>query len=141
MFDFKYASFYKFYVRNLLSFAVINKSLKRSICIRLLSGSMLCIFAFSITPKLFLHSIFAGHVDNKTVRTGNSPYQISKGGFNCDQDGLAVTAPFIADESFITVQTFILFSPHLWGDISFTSSERIYASLRGPPTVSSYCTV
>ena len=85
--------------------------------------------------------MFAGHVDHKTLRTGTAPYQISKGGFNCDQDGLAVTSPFITDESFIPVQSFFLFSPPLCGDISFTSSERIYPSLRGPPSVRMYCTV
>ncbi len=79
--------------------------------------------------------MFAGHVDNKTVKIGNAPYQIGQAGFNCDQDGSAVTSPFTADEPFILSQTFILFSPPLCGDISFPSSERIYTSLRGPPAV------
>ena len=94
---------------------------------------MLLVFAFSITPRLFLHDLFAGHVDNAGVKHSKASYQISASGFNCDKDGVVATSPFVADEHALNFQTLIFLSSFKSGEIPFSSAGKIYSPLRGPP--------
>jgi hypothetical protein len=60
----------------------------------LVSGLLLCLFTFSVTPKQWLHNIFADHKDFYSNATGDH-LQFTKSGFRCDCDNLVVNTPFI----------------------------------------------
>ena len=112
--------------------------MSRSIFIRSLSGFLLLVFAFSITPKLFLHTLFAGHVDNVVVKNSKAPYQITHSGFNCDKDGVVATSPFVAEDAVINFPFPIFFSAYISGETSFNSAEKLFYRLRGPPAENIY---
>ena len=94
---------------------------------------MLLVFAFSIMPKLFLHDLFAGHVDYVHVKKTNAPFRVDPAGFNCDKDGVVATSPFLADEPAVVYYTFIPFSPYTPEETALSSANKIYYPLRGPP--------
>ena len=101
--------------------------------IRVLSGLLLVVFAFSITPKRFLHDVFAKHIDNKPQKNNDAPWQLTNAGYNCDSDNLVAESNFVSDQQVFAVPLFVSFSAYILKDISFTSASRIYSSLRGPP--------
>lgn len=94
---------------------------------------MLLVFAFSVTPKLFLHDMFAGHIDYVPVKKSNAPYQANPTGLNCEKDGVVATSPFVADEPVIHFYTFIPFSPYTSPGVGLPSFNKIFYPLRGPP--------
>ena len=59
-----------------------------------ISGLLLCLFTFSVTPKQWLHNIFADHKDFYSNAAGNH-LQFTKSGFRCDCENLVVNTPFI----------------------------------------------
>ena len=94
---------------------------------------MLLVFAFSITPKLVLHNLFAGHIDNVPAKNSKVPLQVNTAGFNCDKDGVVATAPFVADEPVHYFYPFNYFSSYSSGQVALSASVPIYDPLRGPP--------
>ena len=91
------------------------------------------VFALSITPKRFLHNIFAKHIDNKTEQVNYKPYQVSHSGYNCDNDNLVAESNFVGDQNSFSVPLFSNYSAYLFKNISFSSFTAIYSPLRGPP--------
>jgi hypothetical protein len=59
-----------------------------------ISGLLLFLFTFSITPKKWLHDIFADHKDFYSNTAGDH-LQFIKSGFRCDCENLVVNTPFI----------------------------------------------
>jgi hypothetical protein len=100
---------------------------------RFLSGFLLVVFAFSITPKRFLHDVFAKHIDNKPQKNNDAPWQLTNAGYNCDSDNLVAESNFVSDQQVFSVPLFLSFSSYILKDISFSSASGIYSSLRGPP--------
>ena len=49
---------------------------------RFVCGLLLIVFALSITPKQFLHDMFARHIDNRPKQNSNNPYQLANAGYN-----------------------------------------------------------
>ena len=100
---------------------------------RSISVLLICLFAFSITPVILLHSIFAHHQDK--LRDNAYPgLQLSVAGFNCN------TGNFVAEPHF--------FNPDIGPDIKLPkgynsltllrncylfSCAKLPQSLRGPP--------
>ena len=94
---------------------------------------MLIVFALSITPKRFLHNVFAKHIDSRNQKNDTHPYQLSLSGYNCDTDNIVAESAFVADQHTIVFPLFISFSSYTLRNISFTSPPEIYSALRGPP--------
>ncbi len=102
--------------------------------IKKLSGIFItCLFLLSITPRQYVHYLFAHHHDSieKVVRTHNT--SLSVGGYNCNVDQLVAESNFENDT--VKDQIFIGFLPkgsvtyksHLY----FTQIENLKD--RGPP--------
>ena len=100
---------------------------------RFLSGLLLVIFALSITPKRFLHDVFAEHIDNRQQKSNEAPNQLTNAGYNCDNDNLVAESNFIHNQQIFSAPVLISFSAYIFHHISFTSVTGIYSSLRGPP--------
>ena len=94
---------------------------------------MLLVFAFSITPKVFLHDVFANHADVQQQENTKGPYQFNKGGVNCDKQGFVATSPFLADEPLIRFDKVTPFSVFTAGVVSLCSADKLFSLLRGPP--------
>jgi hypothetical protein len=94
---------------------------------------MLLVFSLSITPKRFLHAVFAKHIDNKQVKNNDQPYQLTSSGYNCDTDNLVAESPFEYGSNGTVVPPTSNFLSYTLLEISFTSVEKVYTTLRGPP--------
>jgi hypothetical protein len=103
---------------------------------RAFSGFLLVLFAFSITPKQFLHDLLASHKDNHIRSTGFND-QVAKSGLDCDCDNPVTESPY--EYSGGSIPEFIIpvvFLTHQYTIIPFLHSETGYVKgLRGPP----YC--
>jgi hypothetical protein len=95
---------------------------------------MLMLFAFSVTPKIFLHILAANHTD-RTANTANSKAQISKAGFSCAVESVVAASSFDgADNSPVVNNTSVIYLCHQCPITStFHSSVKLSFSLRGPP--------
>jgi len=102
---------------------------------RFLSGFLIIVFALSITPKKYLHDMFAKHIDGRYEKNNknNQSYQLTSSGFNCNCDNLVAESSFVTDQQLFSFQLFKFFFSHHTRDISFSSVPGIYSSLRGPP--------
>jgi hypothetical protein len=108
--------------------------LLRSVYItRFLSGFLLLVFAFSITPKRILHDLFANHVDNVPGKNSNSTYHVIDAGFNCDNDHLVVESSFLGTHTVFSILSIPVLTSYVIKDIPLYSSSEIISSLRGPP--------
>ena len=103
---------------------------------RVLSFFFLVLFAFSLTPKTFLHTLIANHEDIR-VNTSDGKAQITENGFRCDVENTVAESPF--DDSGIASPEIIapvFFLTHQQRVIPFIYSETNYVKgLRGPPQV------
>jgi hypothetical protein len=61
---------------------------------RFLASVLLLVFAFSITPKKYLHDLVADHEDFYSCYSGDET-TVSTAGFNCHCDDLVVSTPFV----------------------------------------------
>jgi len=94
---------------------------------------MLLLFAFSMTPKLFLHDLFAGHRDTRTIKDSKAPLQMNVAGYHCDKDGVVASSSFVADDPMVLFCNFVPFSLYQTGEEALSSVSKIYYPLRGPP--------
>lgn len=99
---------------------------------------MLVIFTLSITPKLYLHAIFAHHTDIVYKKTDSGKTQVSKNGFACDCNNQVATSPFTEPGETPKIGALTIYQLYL---LHFTSeiitNEQFYFELRGPPSYSS----
>lgn len=112
-----------------------QKFLKNSLFIKkLVSAAMICVFAFSIVPTIFLHKTFASHIDSIEKSVGHSEQRISDDLFNCKCDHLVAESPFTETLTFKLVsspQIFLIPEQHIPVDAVFCQIN-VYG-LRGPP--------
>ena len=93
---------------------------------------MLLIFAFSITPKLFLHDLIVHHKD--TPVTSGKDAQIGQTGFRCDCENQVVELPFIDGvASFQLIVQGCFRSYQIRSAHQYYSFPRFNFGLRGPP--------
>ncbi|MEJ7609659.1 MAG: hypothetical protein WKF88_00630 [Ferruginibacter sp.] len=107
--------------------------MKRSRHIRILSLFLILVFALSITPKIVLHNMFAGHIDTVPRKDSKVPLEVSTTGFNCDKDGVVATSPFVADGTILYSFSFHYFSPYVPGQVALSAAVPVFDPLRGPP--------
>lgn len=101
--------------------------------IRFLSGFLLLVFVIGITPKKFLHDMFAKHTDVTSKLKNDKPFQLTTSGYNCNCDNLVAESTFTHDLQVFSLPLFTSFFNYISRDISFSSICKIYSPLRGPP--------
>lgn len=57
---------------------------------------MLVVFFVAITPKQYLHFVFAEHRDSTTKIQDQHNDVLSKGGFHCNCDNIVAESPFLS---------------------------------------------
>ena len=114
----------------------VTKTLSISPTIRrALSAFILVLFAFSITPKIFLHALVTHHKDNHTGTIDAKP-RITRSGYNCDCENLVAESTFEYTNAVPEFITPVLFVTHQYIITPFFHSQDSYvAGLRGPPMV------
>jgi hypothetical protein len=110
-----------------------------SVIHRLLAGWLLLLFAFSITPKKFLHNLVANHRDATAInfsREDKSASQLSKAGYHCPCEQLVVQTPFVYQPATIDYTVAPVFV--VYQDQHFVSIHTVtphVSFLRGPPAL------
>jgi len=102
---------------------------------RILSGFLLVLFAFSITPKKVLHDLVANHRDSHSKTCAdNSTTKIVKAGYNCNTEDLVAESPFIENSCPTELpeppSLSLIFSDR---PENFYYFHQLFAELRGPP--------
>jgi hypothetical protein len=100
---------------------------------RLISGLLLCIFTFSITPKQWLHDIVTNHKDSY-AKSVDGKAILTTTGFHCNCDNLVVQSPFIYYDGPAEINAPAFFVLHQTATISnLISAYHFFSELRGPP--------
>lgn len=101
-----------------------------------MSWVTLFLFLFSITPKRYLHNLFAKHEDVVLKVSADDREHLCKSGFQCDCDRLVSTSPFVDDNHVLEFIPLIYFGkPDTFVVISQYSSTPSLTGLRGPPAI------
>ncbi|MBS1666645.1 MAG: hypothetical protein JST58_04640 [Bacteroidetes bacterium] len=107
---------------------------KNNIIRAFLSALLMIVFAFSITPQIYLHDLLADHRDSPIKSNFSDQAQLSKTGFHCTWDNLVVESPFINKviSPFISIQKqFVKLESVFKTDC--LGLDYFYFELRGPP--------
>jgi hypothetical protein len=108
--------------------------LKNPIIKNFLTGSLLVLFAISITPKIVVHSLVARHQDIHLAPNKDKTDQVSRTGFHCAVDNLVVELPFLSYSVYTQLVIPELFRTYQVGaDHQFYSFSHFIFGLRGPP--------
>lgn len=110
---------------------------KQPIIRTLLSGLFLLLFAFSVTPRIFLHDWVARHQDRAGWTKGDGHDHLQRVSFHCQTEDQVVESPFLAAEASPQITPPIVFRPE-WVErtVRLHTTRIIYSSLRGPPAFS-----
>lgn len=106
---------------------------------RFLAGWLLLLFAFSITPKKFLHNLVADHRDAAAAtarQTDNGASQLGKAGYHCPCEQLVVQTPFVyqpASIDYALAPVFIVYQAQHF--VSIHNITPAVSFLRGPPAL------
>jgi hypothetical protein len=108
---------------------------QRPLIKRTVSLLLLLIFAFSITPKQWIHELVFKHKDVYTNCTdGYTRAHLHQSGFHCELDNIVVLSPFVSDISTVELKVplvhFVYYSRNV---NSFHSAGYFFSDLRGPP--------
>ena len=107
---------------------------KNNIIRAFLSAILMIVFAFSITPQIYLHDLVADHRDTPIKSNFSEQAQLSKTGFHCTWESLVVESPFINNfiPPIISIQKqFVKFERYFITDR--LGLDYFYFELRGPP--------
>ncbi|HVU54797.1 MAG TPA: hypothetical protein VHD83_07070 [Puia sp.] len=103
---------------------------------RILAGLLLALFAFSGTPKKFLHDLVVHHKDTVSRFAHDTHTGVQSSYYSCHTEDLVVESPFIEEQPFKIPPTPVVYNG---GFVELTA--RLYAffpvrySLRGPPAI------
>ena len=103
---------------------------------RLLAGTMLVLFAFSITPRNVLHALFANHTDETSLSKRSGTSQVKTFDYLCKCDNSVVESPFIQSMADFEVPVFLPFP--LYTGITpyfFYATGYFFFEHRGPPAI------
>jgi hypothetical protein len=118
------------YFATLYQFHLKANSVIRS----LLAYGMLLLFTFSITPRAYLHDLFANHQDI-TCSLSDGEDQLSATGFRCDMHDQVAESPFTGVISQLAVEPPMLYptatTQHLISNLRLKAP--VASGLRGPP--------
>lgn len=94
------------------------------------------IFAFSITPTIFFHNLFANHIDISTIVNNNKQKQLSKIHFYCHCNDIVAESPFlITPPTLVPTPESVFYFQHTETEIHFFSTNPTTLFLRGPPAI------
>jgi hypothetical protein len=103
---------------------------------KIVAAVMLLVFAISITPTIFFHDWLANHTDSVMKTFAKGKEQVGKKLYHCKCDTVVAESPFTEPATVILASTVHFFSlPKFDRKVSFSSSQHIFHSLRGPPVV------
>jgi hypothetical protein len=97
---------------------------------------MLVLFAFSGTPKKFIHDLVVSHKDTRSKYASDARTSVQRSFFNCHIEDLVVESPFIEETAPTLSPAQVVFI-----DTYAQPTTRLYAifpvstSLRGPPAL------
>jgi len=100
---------------------------------KILSSFFLLVFLLGMTPKRFLHDLFAKHTDVSLSKSGEVPYRLNKAGFNCDCETLVAESVYVSHENLFFFPLLTTFSPYIFKDVVRSPFHHPYNLLRGPP--------
>jgi hypothetical protein len=97
---------------------------------------MLLVFALSITPRRYLHDMFANHTDISGHVATDGKVLIAKTGINCDCHTLVATSPFTDQVDEFQMAAFSSYSLLVAAYIpGIYSPVQVFIGLRGPPSL------
>ncbi len=109
---------------------------KASTIKRLSAGVLLLLFMFSITPKIFVHALVAGHKDVHLSIGQEGTDQLNKASFHCDVENLVVELPYLYCPFSFQLEVLRVFRDHQTRPApQFYSPDHFIFGLRGPPAV------
>jgi hypothetical protein len=100
-----------------------------------LAGLLFIVFAVGITPRQYLHDIFAKHKDSKAV-IDHSNNSVGKSRYYCTCDDLVAESNFLCSEVPYEVHLTSVTSSIAVLEVRFSSVSPFYSLLRGPPAIS-----
>lgn len=108
-----------------------------SIIRTLLACGMLLLFMFSITPRVYLHEMFANHQDTAASNSSDEEDQLSSIGFRCDTHDQVAESPFTSHGFQLVIAPPILYptatTQHLIANLRLKAP--VISTLRGPPAM------
>jgi len=94
------------------------------------------LFAFSVTPKKFLHDWVAKHKDTPGKFSHDPQARLQKATYNCHTEDQVVESPFEQVPSSLVLQAPLPFStPYILREANWHSFFQVFFSLRGPPAI------
>lgn len=110
--------------------------------LKLVTGFVLVVFAFSITPQKVWHDVLANHRDlsSRTYQIDKKGDQIHKTVINCNCDQLVVESAFLTKTTHFSFAIPIVEKDYYAKPYSFSFHSTIYyIGLRGPPSSHILC--
>lgn len=110
--------------------------LQKQHILKLITGFVLVVFAFSITPKKVWHDLLANHKDlsSSYYQIGKKGDQVHKTVINCNCDQLVVESVFLTKTSIFSIEVPIVEKDYIVKPYKFFFNSCIYNfGLRGPP--------
>ena len=101
---------------------------------KIICSFLICAFALSITPVIFLHALVANHKDGYVGFKIDNTQKISKSTFNCKVENCVAQSPFIPAmgiAKYAVVKHFI--SLNKFYKNNFYCRHYFFCELRGPP--------
>ena len=95
---------------------------------------VLIVFPIGITPKKYLHDIFARHEDTRRV-SDHTTTAVSKAGYNCNCEDQVAESNFLHPYPYLDIVLPSASSTTGILNIAFSSLPKYYTSLRGPPVM------
>ena len=109
---------------------ILNQTIRK-----IISSLLICVFALSIAPVFFVHTLFASHIDKKNT-TSSTGYQLSESGYNCKCEDFVAEGQFLNDAQSISITIPIAFSIfNETAGYTFFAQHHFYSELRGPPSL------
>ena len=108
--------------------------MQRIILNKIICSFLICAFALSITPKIFLHALVANHKDGNVGLKKDNTQKISKSTLNCNVENCVAYSPFIPATSvpkYEAVKHCI--SLDIFYKNDFFSRHHFFCDFRGPP--------
>lgn len=104
---------------------------------RSVSLLLLLVFAFSITPKQWIHKIAFHHKDVFTeCNDGISKAHLHQTGFHCELDNLVVLSPFTSDISITKIEAPLVHTDYYtYNENNHYPIPVFFFDLRGPPAI------
>jgi len=105
---------------------------------RLQAGFILMLFAFSITPKKFLHDLVANHRDARyvSIKSLDGKDQLGNAGYHCPCDQLVAQTPFVYQT--VVFERIVFSVPAVYQRapiVALHTPLPAFSFLRGPPAL------